>query len=328
MSSFALKHHNAAPSHEDIDLALGGNLCRCTGYGPIVKAIELSECEGDQYDQQAEAIAAALSEIAQSESTAPSFLQPRNLESLFGYWRNHPNARIIAGGTDLMLEVTQQLKTFPVLISTLRVEELQALSIDSGLLTIGAGVSLTSLYDFAKNAELNALVYLLERFAANQIRNRATVGGSIANASPIGDLAPILLALNAEIQLTSAKEQRTLPLEEFFKGYRATDLKSNEIIQDFKVPLDRFKRIYFEKVSKRLDDDISAVAIALAVTIKDRVIENLCVGMGGVAATPYKLAATSQNLCGKEVDALSAAEIEAMLGEEISPRSDLRAPAA
>ena len=328
MSAFALKHHNAEPTHHEIDLALGGNLCRCTGYGPIVKAVEQSECKGDQYDQQAAEIAKALNEIAQSEATAPSFLQPRNLESLFGYWRNHPNARIIAGGTDLMLEVTQQLKTLPVLISTLRVEELQTLSIDSEVLTIGAGVSLTRLYDFAKEAELHALVYLLERFAAYQIRNRATVGGSIANASPIGDLAPILLAFNAEVDIVSAKERRSLPLEQFFKGYRATDLQANEIIQGFKVPLNRFKRICFEKVSKRMDDDISAVAIAMAVTINNRAIESLSVGLGGVAATPYKLTTTTQQLCGKDVDALSAKKIEELLSKEISPMSDLRATAA
>jgi xanthine dehydrogenase small subunit len=328
MSAFALKHHNAEPTHHEIDLALGGNLCRCTGYGPIVKAVEQSECKGDQYDKQAKEISAALNEIAQSESTAPSFLQPRNLESFFGYWRNHPNARIIAGGTDLMLEVTQQLKPLPVMISTLRVEELQELSLDSGVLTIGAGVSLTRLYDFANEAGLHAIVYLLERFAAKQIRNRATVGGSVANASPIGDLAPILLALNAEVDIVSAKEQRSLPVEQFFKGYRVTDLKSNEIIQRFKVPFNHFKRVYFEKVSKRMDDDISAVAIALAVTIKDRAIEGLSVGLGGVAATPYKLETTCQKLCGSDVATLSATQIESLLSEEISPMSDLRATAA
>ncbi len=244
MSAFALKHHNAEPTHHDIDLALGGNLCRCTGYGPIVKAVEQSECKGDQFDQHAAEIAKALNEIAQSEATAPSFLQPRNLESLFGYWRNHPNARIIAGGTDLMLEVHSNLKTLPVLISTLRVEELQELSLDSGVLTIGAGVSLTRLYDFANEAGLHAIVYLLERFAAKQIRNRATVGGSIANASPIGDLAPILLALNAEVDIVSAKENvlcrlsnssKAIELQIFkrmrlFKGFRYLLISSSESI--------------------------------------------------------------------------------------------------
>jgi len=326
LSALALKKHESNPDVEAIDEALGGNLCRCTGYSPIVKAVQLADCNHDRFAHCEVELIHSLKQLQNSATSVAGFHQPRTLEALCELKSEHPEAILLSGGTDWMLRATQGLEQVETLISTDRVAALHQLTLVGGHWSVGAAVSLSRIKDQAKASDFNALDRLLSRFASQQIRNRATLGGSIGNASPIGDLAPLMLALDAELVLSSVQQERRVALKHFFLGYKQTALSSDEVISQINFNLADQAQVHFEKVSKRLDDDISAVAVATHYRMHEGRLTSLRIGLGGMAATPVLALGVMAAFEGTAPSSITLDQVTDALGE-LTPLSDLRASA-
>ena len=332
MSLFALQKNSQGADVHQAQEALAGNLCRCTGYRPILDAAEQScrqPCR-DQFDaQQAQTIsrlkAIAPTQTGELNSGDKRCLVPLTVADLADLYSSHPEARLLAGGTDLALEVTQFHKTLPVMIYVGHVAELKRIDKTASHLEIGAATSLTDCYE-ALNAEYPDFGDLLHRFASLQIRNQGTLGGNIGNASPIGDSPPLLIALDAQVVLRQGERQRTLALEDYFIDYRITARQDSEFIEKIIVPRaseDWAFRSY--KVSKRLDDDISAVCAAFNLSIENGVVSGVRIAFGGMAATPKRARACEAALRGKPWNQASIERACQALAEDFTPLSDFRA---
>ncbi|MEG1339868.1 MAG: xanthine dehydrogenase small subunit [Pseudomonas sp.] len=332
MSLFALQKNSDAPDLHKAQEALAGNLCRCTGYRPILAAAEQSCCKArpDQFDSNQAQTIARLKAIAPSEtgelnSGDKRCLVPLTVADLADLYGSHPEARLLAGGTDLALEVTQFHKTLPVMIYVGNVAELKRIETFDEHLEIGAATPLTDCYD-ALSREYPDFGELLHRFASLQIRNQGTLGGNIGNASPIGDSPPLLIALDAQVVLRKGDSTRTLALEDYFIDYRITARQESEFIEKIIVPRAHSAwtfRAY--KVSKRLDDDISAVCAAFNLRIENGVVEAARIAFGGMAAIPKRARACEAALVGKAWNQASIERACQALGEDFTPLSDFRA---
>ncbi|MDN7139054.1 xanthine dehydrogenase small subunit [Pseudomonas sp. JQ170] len=332
MSLFALQKNSDAPDLHKAQEALAGNLCRCTGYRPILAAAEQSCCQArpDQFDNGEAQTIARLKAIAPSEtgelnSGDKRCLVPLTVADLADLYGSHPEARLLAGGTDLALEVTQFHKTLPVMIYVGNVAELKRIETQDDHLEIGAATPLTDCYD-ALSREYPDFGELLHRFASLQIRNQGTLGGNIGNASPIGDSPPLLIALDAQIVLRKGDSTRTLALEDYFIDYRITAHQESEFIEKIIVPrakADWTFRAY--KVSKRLDDDISAVCAAFNLRIENGVVQAARMAFGGMAAIPKRARACEAALVGKPWNQASIERACQALAEDFTPLSDFRA---
>ncbi|QCI13736.1 xanthine dehydrogenase small subunit [Pseudomonas putida] len=332
MSLFALQKNSSGHDLHRAQEALAGNLCRCTGYRPILDAAEQScqrPCQ-DQFDaQQAQTIsrlkAITPTQTDELNSGDKRCLVPLTVADLADLYSSHPEARLLAGGTDLALEVTQMHKTLPVMIYVGHIAELKRIETTSSHLEIGAATPLTDCYT-ALDAEYPDFGALLHRFASLQIRNQGTLGGNIGNASPIGDSPPLLIALDAQIVLRQGERQRTMALEDYFIDYRITARQDSEFIEKIVVPRasnDWTFRAY--KVSKRLDDDISAVCGAFNLSIEDGVVSGVRIAFGGMAAIPKRARACEAALRGKPWTQASIERACQALAEDFTPLSDFRA---
>lgn len=332
MSLFALQKNSNGADTQQAQEALAGNLCRCTGYRPILAAAEQScatPCR-DQFDAlQAQTIARlkaiAPCETGELNSGDKRCLVPLTVADLADLYSSHPEARLLAGGTDLALEVTQFHKTLPVMIYVGNVAELKRIDKTATHLEIGAATPLTDCYG-ALSDEYADFGALLHRFASLQIRNQGTLGGNIGNASPIGDSPPLLIALDAQVVLRQGQRQRVLPLEDYFIDYRITARQDSEFIEKIIVPRasnDWTFRAY--KVSKRLDDDISAVCAAFNLSIENGVVSGVRIAFGGMAAIPKRARACEAALRGKPWNQATLERACQALGEDFSPLSDFRA---
>ncbi len=335
MSLFALQKNASAVNEYDphqTHEALAGNLCRCTGYRPILEAAEQACCskQPDQFDaREAETIAQlkaiAPREMAELSDGEKRCLSPLTVAELAEVYAANPEARLLAGGTDLALEVTQFHRALPVMIHVGQIAEMKQVQLTDRHIEIGAAAPLTDCYA-ALAAEYPDFGELLQRFASLQIRNQGTLGGNIGNASPIGDSPPLLIALGAEIVLRHGANVRTLPLEDYFIDYKVTARQPGEFIEKVRVPRatpDRLFRAY--KVSKRLDDDISAVCAAFDLKIADGVIAEARVAFGGMAAIPKRAAACEATLTGAPWNQQTVEAACDALAEDFTPLTDFRA---
>jgi xanthine dehydrogenase small subunit len=328
MSMFALYQQAQEPNHETVINALSGNLCRCTGYRPIIDAA-LSVCKNktaDKFQQSQQQTIDQLNAIETTNIGTETLLIPTSRQSLAKALAEHPQAKVFSGSTDLALQVTQQLKSFDQLISLGSVPELNELRTDETGLYIGAALP------FAKiEAQLLKhfpdLSELLWRFAATPIRNQASLGGNVANASPIGDMPPALLALGAEIHVDNGQTKRVIPAHEFFLDYRKTALQKDEWLEAIFIPYtetNTLVRAY--KVSKRYEDDISAVCAVFNLHLEDGKITNLNSGFGGVAAIPASLPELKTALLGQTWSSATTFETgKQILSQAFSPIDDVRA---
>jgi xanthine dehydrogenase small subunit len=281
--------------------AMSGNLCRCTGYRPIASAAERLGPAGT--DAWTTRLAQPAPEIGAAE--CDGYSRPASLAECFARISEHPDARLIAGGTDLVVEANLRLRRFPYLISVEAIAELRALRESESAIEIGAAIPLSDIAALPRE--------FIELFASPLIRNRATLGGNLATASPIGDAAPLLLAMDARVRLVSARGSRELPLTEFFLAYRKTALEPGELIASVILPKPLPRVVRFYKAAKRRMDDISTVAAAFALGHDGR----LRMAYGGVAPVPLRA-----------FEAESAADPRDVLARTLKPISDHRGSAA
>ena len=336
MSLFALYHQGEAATREGVNRALSGNHCRCTGYRPIVDAA-LMTIDGAPTDRFAASHARRLAAIRALDDDRDLFVgdeqsffaAPASEAALADLYARHADATLVAGATDVGLWVTKRLATLGKVVWLGRVRDFDVIRDESHSLQIGAGASLADAAPHlqALHPDLGGL---MSRFASAQVRASGTVGGNIANGSPIGDLAPAFIALGASVELRRAGVMRSLDLEKFFVGYGKQDRASSEYVAALKVPklaADEIFRAY--KVSKRFDEDISAVMAAFKVTLQGRRIASARVAYGGMAATPKRAAALEAALAGLDLDApTSWSAAASAVAADFAPLTDMRATAA
>lgn len=330
-------------SRSDVCESISGNLCRCTGYRPIVNAglsINLKE-SSKIFDNKNEIKKRLtdLSTLTENQDTSSkdrlthpetsSYLQPINEQSLQHYLRINPDARLIAGGTDLMLDVTQAFKKISCFIDLNDVSELTGITRKNNIIQIGSAVSYSKLEQFFKPLS-PSLHIIFERIASQQIRNRGTIGGNIANASPIADLPPMLLALDATLTLTNSQGvSRSVLIHNFYRDYKHTDLKKNEYITNviFKEKnLADFSRFF--KVTKRIEDDISTVMLAVRFETNNNIIQNAYIAYGGMAAIPLRVSAIEEVFKNKRIsDETTIKTAISFIKTQLKPMSDVRASA-
>lgn len=320
MSLFEAYHR---PRPLDLNEQLAGNLCRCTGYRAIWaaarEALESASASVGAASDGGEVGDERVEYLVEAES----FHRPTSLAELLELRARFPAARMFAGATELGLEITKRHRRFPVLISLEGTAELRDLRKTEEAWHIGAAVSLTRLLDEVSE-ECPALREMLWWFGSRQIRNRATMGGNIVTASPIGDSAPVLLTYDTRLVLASAQAERTVSITEFFVAYRRTALREDEILVKIVVPRwDGFERRFY-KVSKRREMDISTVSGCLAVKREGGRIVEARLAYGGVAATPVRASKTEEFLRGKDWNAETMGAAKEVLATEFTPISDTR----
>nr|WP_315185635.1 xanthine dehydrogenase small subunit [uncultured Albidiferax sp.] len=316
-------------SRADAQEALSGNLCRCTGYRPILDAAQAMEqlpaVRIDEADVLQKLELLALSNRALEADLA--YKLPRTLADLLAARAAHPQAQIVAGCTDVGLWVTKMHKHFESVLDVTQVDELRQTASTPDGLQIGAAVTLHDAFA-ALVATRPQLHNFATRFAGLPVRNSGTLGGNVANGSPIGDSMPLLIALGASVVLASQRGERELPLENLYTGYRTNVMAADEVLAWIKVPHPgaEFMRVY--KISKRFDDDISAICLALSLTVNNGVVTAASIGVGGVAATPVRAVQTQAALVGQPWTLATAHAAAAALRAEFQPISDMRASAA
>jgi xanthine dehydrogenase small subunit len=321
----------ATPPQEELADALSGNLCRCTGYRPILDAgREMFELPPVELDAQA--LVSALRDLqrdgdARFDSAEGNFLAPRSLDSLVELRQRHPDATILAGCTDVGLWVSKQLRDLGDILYLGEVAELKRIEWVDGALRIGAMASLSDAYA-ALTEHYPELRELWLRFASLPIRNAGTLGGNVANGSPIGDSMPWLIAVGAQVVLCGPQGSRALPLEDLYTGYMQQAREPDELVEALLVPLPtpglKF-RTY--KVSKRYDSDISAVCAAFAIREQDGVIVDCRIAFGGMAATPKRASQCEAAMLGKQWDEATLRAAMTALADDYQPLSDMRASA-
>jgi xanthine dehydrogenase small subunit len=337
MALFALYHRDDGGQldRNQVNDWIAGNLCRCTGYRPIVDAA-LSSCHGpavDRFAEQENALTASLSALEDDDdlvvgSDAQFFAAPASLKGLATLYGNHPDAVLVAGATDVGLWITKQLQTLPKIIWLGRVRGLDAIADAADAVTFGAMVSHEAALPYLTAIDPD-FGELMRRFAGKQIRTVGTIGGNIANGSPIGDTPPALIALGATLTLQKADAQRDLALEDFFIAYGKHDRTAGEFVRSVRVPkLTTRERFRCYKISKRFDQDISAVMGAFKFTLADSRIESVRIAFGGMAATPKRARRAEAALAGADLkNAASWQPAVAALATDYTPITDQRASA-
>lgn len=330
MSSFALHKAHPAPTREQVNVALAGNLCRCTGYRSIIDAACEATADSDQFSVNQAQTIAKLIDIKTKRHYAPHgtdthYYAPDTALQLAEYLLAYPDAQMVAGGTDLALSVTQNLNRIDKLIYLGNVTELQAINQDDYAWQVGAAVTYQDFTPYIA-ADYPEMAEMIERIGSTQIRNLGTIGGNIGNASPIGDMPPVLIALGASIELQKGDKQRTIMLEDYFKDYKVTDLAESEFIRTINIPKPAgLSQLKVYKISKRIDDDISAVLAAIQLTIEDNLISAIKIAFGGMAAIPKRAIHCEQTLLNQPFNQQAVDNAKQALLQDFTPMNDVRA---
>ena len=348
MSLFGLYKNSYRPDRAVIDDALSGNLCRCTGYRPIIAAAqymhELPPAEGwrgpgvdargrRMVSAEERALADKLTALRREamlsyEHANQHYFAPATSDQLAAVCLQYPDARLLAGATDVGLWVTKQHRDLGAVIYTGSVRELLATRTTATHLEIGAAVSLTEAFALI-DCDYPTLAEVWSRFASIPIRNSGTLGGNIANGSPIGDSMPVLIALGATLVLRRGDTRRELALEDFYVAYQKTSREPGEFVETIRMPrADARVAVRAYKLSKRFDQDISAVFACFALRREGARVNAIHIGCGGMAAIPKRARHCEQSLTGERWDAPAIARAQDAFDADFEPLTDMRASAA
>jgi len=335
MALFALYHTTPRPDRAAIDEALAGNLCRCTGYGPIIAAARRMADEGDRDDfsaRETETLA-ALADLRDDRPLALEhggrhWFAPRDTDALAALALAHPDATLMAGATDAALWLTKGLRVLETVIHLGAVRDLAHIRVADGWIEIGATATYADIEPViaAHYPDFGALI---RRLGSAQIRNAATLGGNVANGSPIGDGPPALIALGARLVLRRDNARRTIAIEDFFIAYGRQDRAPGEFVEAIRLPLPaRGTQFHCYKVSKRFDQDITAVLGAFALTLDGDRVADIRVAYGGMAETPRRAPACEAALRGRPWTTATVEAAVQELARDFAPIDDMRASAA
>jgi xanthine dehydrogenase small subunit len=309
--SMATAHLNGRSDHDD---QLAGNLCRCTGYAPIVRAAKAA----------ADAPVPVWMRDTAPDAKTPH--APTSADDLAAWYLDHPNGTLIAGATDVGLWVTKQFRDLGDVAFLHACTDLQTIDVTDDAIRFGAGVTMTQVLD-AVAADYPSFAAMIRRYGSVQVRNAATIGGNIANGSPIGDNPPALIALGATLHLRRGDALRDVALQDYFLAYGKQDRQPGEFVTGVTIPRGRdAHRVY--KLSKRFDQDISAVCGGFDVTVSDGNVDAACIAFGGMAGVPKRAAAVEAALIGQPWNAQTIAGALPAFAADFEPLSDMRASAA
>ncbi len=334
MSLYALWMQTPEPTEQQVESALQGNLCRCTGYDPILRAAVAVSRYGapgsDPLNTERDSVTARLSALRDDRRVVSGpaddrAILPTDVDDLSQVLGEYPNATIVAGSTDVGLWVTKFLRPISPAVFIGHLEEIKSIETGEAGLTIGAGATYSECQD-AITALFPHLAAYWDRIAGWQVRNMGTVGGNIGNGSPIGDVPPVLIALGAQITLRRGAERRSLPLEAFFIDYGKQDRLPGEFVESIHIPPaapGQLDAAY--KISKRRDEDISSVAAGISVTVQNGIIGACRIAYGGMAATPKRAVAAEAALGGQPWGEPAFRAAAQALGDDFTPLTDMRA---
>ena len=330
MSLFSMYKNNRSVNKDIIDEALSGNLCRCTGYRPIIDAAKSlnNKIDLDHFKKNQNRTINLLKKIKRSEveinNKGRKYFAPKTIINLKKILKKHPNAKILSGGTDLSLEVTKLRKEIKVIISLNSVENLNFIKKNKNYIEIGATTSLIEFQNFIKKY-FTDFYEVLKRYGSLQIRNVGTIAGNIATASPIGDTLPLLLTLEAKVMVQGINKIKTFSLNEFFISYRKTKLKKGEFIYSIKIPIIKDSIFKAYKISKRFDDDISSVCGSFIFSIQNNKIKKAVIAYGGMSEIPKRASAIENILLNSEFSENTFEKAVNLINKDFSPLDDMRA---
>jgi xanthine dehydrogenase small subunit len=337
MSLYALWMRSPEPTDAEIEKALQGNLCRCTGYEAIVRAARaISHYGKAAKDPLAVERAATAEKLATMNDSARVEIGkgkhrlaiPANLDDFAAFLEAEPKATIVAGATDVGLWVTKFMRDISPAVFISGLDELRAISEAGGVITIGAGVTYTDAFSVLSE-RIPALGPLFDRLGGEQVRNMGTIGGNIANGSPIGDTPPPLIALGATLTLRKGAARRTIPLEDFFIAYGKQDRQPGEFVEAVHVPVPaEGSRFEVYKVTKRRDEDITSTLGAFYLTLAENgTVASIRIAYGGMAATPKRAKAVEEALTGKPWTTETVEQALDAFATDFTPLTDMRASA-
>src|SRR2546423_4590982 len=328
MSLFEAYYRKNLKTRSQLDEQLCGNLCRCTGYRSInTAAVEAfaHRIDNDPFEKSLKSRPLDLRSV-QYARNGEKFLRPTSMDELFSFMTQYPDARLIAGATELGLDITKRFQKYPTLISVEAINELTEITSTEKEWRVGGAATLTSIQE-RLGPEYPAMADMLYLFGSRQIRNRATMGGNLVTVSPIGDSAPVVLALEGSVVLASINRQRTLALDEFFVAYRKTALEPGEVLKTIIVPKNgnKKRRTRFYKVNKHREMDISTVAGCFTIELDTKnIVRRARLAYGGVALMPIRAFQAEQALLGKTWNPKTLMSTLPILAPEFTPISDVR----
>ena len=332
MSLFSMYKNFSSFDKKIIKNSIAGNLCRCTGYQPIINAAKSlnNKNKVDQFYKTKNKTIKLLKIINKKNNSLninkidKKYFAPQTINELRTLLKKYPKSKILSGGTDLSLIVTKERKTINSIIYINSIKELNYIKKNKKYIEIGAT---TPLIEFESEIIKHYPDFkdILERYGSVQIRNVATIAGNIATASPIGDTLPLLLALNAKIVISNSKNDKILYLKDFFINYRKTKLKNGQFIKLIKIPLLQNNIFKAYKISKRIDDDISAVCASFNLNIKNNIIVSISIAYGGMAAIPKKALQCEKSLLNKDLSEKNINIAQKFLEKDFNPIDDMRA---
>ena len=329
MSLFSMYKNNSSYDEKTIEESISGNLCRCTGYRPIIDAAKsLKNTKPDQFKKNKRKTITLLKKIRPKSISINNqnkkYFAPKTINELKKIIKKYPNLDFFSGGTDMSLIVTKQKKNLDNIIYLNSIDELNYIKENYKYIEVGATTPLIQFESFIKKyySDFNIV---LKRYGSVQIRNVATMAGNIATASPIGDSLPLLLSLDASIVIESFNKKTILPLKNFFIGYRKTKLKKGQFISSIRIPI--FKNNIFKayKISKRIDDDISSVCASFNLAIANKKIKSIKIAYGGMAAIPKRAIYCEKVLLNSNFSEDIILKAQKSLEKDFQPINDMRA---